>query len=390
MNFDAAPNGGASIGMLRIHQALLDAGVDSRIVCVKCPDAKGAVEYPWHGLHKVAYYGAKVLMKFLFGNVYSTGLIRTGRARAINALSPDAVVLHWLQGDTLSFHELEEINAPMFWMHHDMWPSLGLKSYPGLQTNGRCRRLADRLDRYVRCKKSEIYKKLGAKVTPAATNEWVATQIGELGMFGKRHVVTIPYPLSDAFISAHARIDESKRKRNRKFVILNGSNFGFCGGVKGADRLVDAIGLIPVGERKDMEIQIFGGGSGPENIYDVPVRYLGRFDENGLVPIYHQADVFAFPSRQETFGQTKIEAMACGTPVVAFNQTACAVGIRHKVNGWVADKDDVQGFSDGIRWFYKHWKNGRPVRVGGVASEYMPLRIAKLWIEEFERSVKHE
>ena len=37
-----------------------------------------------------------------------------------------------------------------------------------------------------------------------------------------------------------------------------------------------------------------------------------------LSTIYSAADVFVIPSLQESFGQTVIESLACGTPVVGF------------------------------------------------------------------------
>lgn len=42
-----------------------------------------------------------------------------------------------------------------------------------------------------------------------------------------------------------------------------------------------------------------------------------------LVEFYAMADVFFNPSREETFGKVTAEAMACGTPAVVYNTTAC-------------------------------------------------------------------
>jgi glycosyltransferase involved in cell wall biosynthesis len=48
------------------------------------------------------------------------------------------------------------------------------------------------------------------------------------------------------------------------------------------------------------------------------VRWLGVLPRDVLADLYASADVFAFPSRNETFGLVMLEAMACGTPVAAF------------------------------------------------------------------------
>jgi glycosyltransferase involved in cell wall biosynthesis len=48
------------------------------------------------------------------------------------------------------------------------------------------------------------------------------------------------------------------------------------------------------------------------------VRWLGVLPRDELARVYASADVFTFPSRNETFGLVMLEAMACGTPVAAY------------------------------------------------------------------------
>lgn len=54
------------------------------------------------------------------------------------------------------------------------------------------------------------------------------------------------------------------------------------------------------------------------------VIYWGRTSNvDEMAQLYSFADVFVNPSRLETFGKVTIEAMACGTPAVVYDTTAC-------------------------------------------------------------------
>jgi glycosyltransferase involved in cell wall biosynthesis len=54
------------------------------------------------------------------------------------------------------------------------------------------------------------------------------------------------------------------------------------------------------------------------------IRYIGHVDDRTLASWYNAADLLVFPSLWEGFGWPPLEAMACGTPVVASNVPAIA------------------------------------------------------------------
>jgi glycosyltransferase involved in cell wall biosynthesis len=62
-------------------------------------------------------------------------------------------------------------------------------------------------------------------------------------------------------------------------------------------------------------------------------KFVGYKSGQELVDYYHDADVFVFPSRADTFGLVIIEAMAQGTPVAAFPVQGPVDIIETGING---------------------------------------------------------
>ena len=56
------------------------------------------------------------------------------------------------------------------------------------------------------------------------------------------------------------------------------------------------------------------------------------------------------PSLQESFGQTASEALACGTPVVAFGATGLKDIVDHQHNGYLAQPYCPDDLAQGISW----------------------------------------
>jgi D-inositol-3-phosphate glycosyltransferase len=72
------------------------------------------------------------------------------------------------------------------------------------------------------------------------------------------------------------------------------------------------------------------------------VCFVGSQPQEQLPLYYAAADVVAMPSLYESFGLVAVEAMACGTPVVASRVGGLAYTIQDSVSGLlVPDRDPV-------------------------------------------------
>ena len=76
------------------------------------------------------------------------------------------------------------------------------------------------------------------------------------------------------------------------------------------------------------------------------VRWIGFVDEADKPVLYRNAETFVFPSRREGFGLPVLEAMACGTPVVASSGTSLPEIVGDA--GFTVDPDDARGLAGAI------------------------------------------
>jgi phosphatidyl-myo-inositol dimannoside synthase len=79
------------------------------------------------------------------------------------------------------------------------------------------------------------------------------------------------------------------------------------------------------------------------------VTFAGFVPDEELAAHYALADVFAMPSTGEGFGIVFLEAMGCGTPVVAGNRDGSVDALDHGSLGKLVDPNDVGAIADGIQ-----------------------------------------
>lgn len=86
------------------------------------------------------------------------------------------------------------------------------------------------------------------------------------------------------------------------------------------------------------------------------IKYIGEKTPEQLKSYYKNAYAFLFPLQwEEPFGLTMIEAMACGTPVVAFRRGSVKEVVKHSKTGFVVPplnkqrSVNYQGFIEAIK-----------------------------------------
>ncbi|MBN1122532.1 MAG: glycosyltransferase family 4 protein [Anaerolineae bacterium] len=117
-------------------------------------------------------------------------------------------------------------------------------------------------------------------------------------------------------------------------------------------RLVEAFAAL---DRPDLKLVIAGGkGWLDDPLYrkiaelrlEERVRLIGFADDDDLPALYSGAEVFAFPSLYEGFGLPPLEAMACGTPVVASNVSSVPEVVGEA--GLLVDPTSVEAIREAV------------------------------------------
>lgn len=96
------------------------------------------------------------------------------------------------------------------------------------------------------------------------------------------------------------------------------------------------------------------------------VHFLGHQSQDILARIYNVADVSVVPSRVEPFGLVAVEALACGTPVVATNAGGLPDFINQEV-GALVPVDDPEALAHAI---ISEIENGTKQSKGVYANQY--------------------
>ena len=76
------------------------------------------------------------------------------------------------------------------------------------------------------------------------------------------------------------------------------------------------------------------------------VDFVGRLDQEELPIYYNAADICVVPSYYESFGLVALEAMACGTPVIASRVGGLPTFIKDGLTGYLVESRCPEPFTD--------------------------------------------
>ncbi len=253
--------------------------------------------------------------------------------RYIKREKPDLIHLHNVQQNSVNYHLLfrflKEAGIPVVYTLHDCFPITGGCFYftelgcTGYQSGcGSCP-IPSELDDMA-CSAAKGYKSkktlMGGNdnAYPVCVSQWLRDCAMQSYMGQMNHPPTTIYNgINTGFF--YPRKSDIRKKcgiPENHFVILS---VAYVWDARKNPSLFLELGKkVP----EDTTIVLIGQGLDAVNVPNI-ICIARTESQEKLAQLYSTADVFINTSMEETFGLTTAEAMACGTPAIVFNSTAC-------------------------------------------------------------------
>jgi glycosyltransferase involved in cell wall biosynthesis len=367
-HFTSQLAGGAGVAAQRLHLALCREGVKS-VLHFGAGEAVDSTMVPVFQNRTFFWRNAVALANSWRGRrqakggfVTSPRWVRKTPIQKFDRL-PKVINLHWVARwlDLPSFLGSLPPGAPVVWSLHDFIPITGGCHYPGecdhfTRQCGNCpqqKKRGPRDDTYkFFCIKDRCYS--GKNLHLVGNSEWTTSQIRRSGLAKyAKSIQTIHYGLD---VEQHKSVDKLCARRSLgipddRFVVGFACS-DFSEERKGTALLLKALKILSA---QKILLVAFGAGKWPTASGAETMR-LGTLNSPQLQCLFYSAlDVFAMPSRAETFGNTALEAMACETPVIAYAAGGLTDVVVDRETGLLEPEiGSVSGLARMLQWMWQH------------------------------------
>jgi glycosyltransferase involved in cell wall biosynthesis len=353
--------GGSARSARRIHEMLRRLGHRSRmLVGTKATHDPDAATVHGGGARRI-------LDRIADGTTRRLGLqylwYPSGRRILAHPWVRDAAVVqvYNTHGGYFSHRLLSDLarRAPVVWRLSDMWALTGHCAYAGncerwRQGCGSCPDLA----RYPAVPldttallwriKQRVYDT--ARPTIVAPSRWLEGLARQSPLFANCPVERIATGVNTSIyhaIDKNSARDVLGLRRDAKLLLFSAHSVD-DDERKGSVAALAA--LSQVAARNGLGIMLLGiGGASWTGKLPHPITPLGFLrDERLVAAAYAAADLAIVPSSVENLPNSILEAMACGTPVAAFDTGGIGDAVRHLETGWLAPAGDAARLAEGI------------------------------------------
>lgn len=393
--------GGAAIASLRLLHAMLDSGVEARMLVIdkmQSDDAAvctvgGKLRNRWNFLAErmqvARCNGFKRETLFMIDPA-THGLDLSQHPLVQDA---DVIVLAWINQGMLSLKgigKLAALGKPLVWVMHDMWNCTGIchHAYECEAFKGECQAcpllVSQGVDFSTRTQraKAELYKKYG-NIHFVPVSHWLENKCRESSLM--RHapisVIANAFPI-EKFTPQRLPNSDYGIDPDKKVMVMGAARLDDP--VKGFDQLIDTTRHI-ASEMPDLaqrlHLLLFGGIKDASLLEQIALPYTHLGTVSDVASVYAHGDVVLSTSRYETLPTTLIEGQASGCLPVTFGKGGQADIVEHLKTGFIAEYKDPASVASGIEWAidanisrqFLHEKVERKFAASIIARQYIQL-----------------
>ena len=377
--------GGALVACKRLYDALKKQGIEVSLVEIKA----SKWNFFWER------FCIWVANHFSRKNLFAVSIANTGTdiSKLPEIQAADIIHLHWINQGGVSLNTIAQLQAlgkPIVWTMHDMWPFTGICHHAYECTRyhercGLCHLLNKPSTKDISYKTLQIKKNLySSYIHYVAVSSWLQEKAVSSPLV--KNVITIPNTLDTSVFSFQDKREARcfyNLPADKKIIIMGASKLNDP--IKGFQFLREALAYLKTPEK--ICLCVFGNiKNEPQFLDGLPVQvvWINRsFTPNDLAKLYAAADVTVVSSLYETFGQTLSESLACGTPVVSFDNSGQTDIVVHKKNGYLAKWKDAYDLARGIDFVLSNSFDVKELRNEAV-SKYSESVVANQYIALYQ------
>ena len=397
-------NSGAGVAALRLLEAERSYGLDAELLLM-APSSE-----PLAGVHALGndrrlyrawlckLWSERAFVALLNGfnreQTFKTSLGRLGIS--MRTLRPylakvDLIHLHWTQHAFLSLRTLEELcklGLPIVITLHDYWWAQGIKQ---METKpGELSAPLRRLDRQVRQRKAELMAHYPIHWVTVSSS--LANEVSRSSIVPRLGISTIGNVLSAQYYQ-QAQMRETNATNEQALYQILFVATRVDDPIKGWSYLTAAMQQLAelAGEqRAQMQLTLVGTLSDRTLLKQIPipVRHLGSIsDAERLRSLYSESSVLISTSERESFGQTLLEALACGTPVIARDSGGPADIVTDGVNGTLVAHDTPQEMATALWQHFTGATEYQSEACRASAQRFAPTAIAQQYAQLYDQLI---
>lgn len=376
VHISSTDQGGAAASCIRLHVALLEAGVDSNLITIS-KRKSGIPQHFTFSAHRPAHIVHRLMIrlklrlpaylkrqKALENKVagyehFSFPESEFDLHKSELIAQADIVNLHWTAGflDYKTF--FREVKKNIVWTLHDMNAftagchyASGCEKYTG--TCDVCPQLRGTVQPHLTRKLLRIKKKniKNVNLTIVTPSQWLKQCSQKSSLFKHKSVFVIPYSLNLEVFKPVSKKEARERLAlppEKKIILFVSHSIG--NKRKGFDILLECFSKF---KAEEDVILLSAGNGGLDKKFNNHIA-LGEINsEEEMKWAYNAADVFVLPSLEDNLPNVALESIACGVPVIAFDTGGLPDIIKNGINGLLSKEINANALAQTISYFFKH------------------------------------